>query len=232
MRSLIVNADDFGQSPGVNRGIMQAREKGIVTSTSLMVRWPAAREAAAYARRNPDFSVGLHLDFCEWTYREGDWKPLYEVVSLSDGPAAEAEVWRQLGAFEVLVGKPPTHLDSHQHMHLRPSVLPRVEKIAATLGVPLRRRSSQVRYCGDFYGQLEHGEPFPEGVSVERLLGILQALPEGYTELGCHPGFAADLETMYGRERETELATLCDPAIRAAIQTSGINLCSFAGLRG
>jgi len=52
-RRLIVNADDFGQSPGINRGIMEAHERGIVTSVSLMVRWPAAVEAAAYARRLP-----------------------------------------------------------------------------------------------------------------------------------------------------------------------------------
>ena len=41
-RHLIVNADDFGQSAGINRGIIEAHEHGIVTSTSLMVRWPAA----------------------------------------------------------------------------------------------------------------------------------------------------------------------------------------------
>jgi predicted glycoside hydrolase/deacetylase ChbG (UPF0249 family) len=49
-RYLIVNADDFGQSHGVNRGVIEAFENGIVTSASLMVRWPAAVEAAAYAR--------------------------------------------------------------------------------------------------------------------------------------------------------------------------------------
>ncbi len=46
-RALIVNADDFGQSFGVNRGIMEAHQRGIVISASPMVRWPAAREAAA-----------------------------------------------------------------------------------------------------------------------------------------------------------------------------------------
>ena len=49
-RYLIVNADDFGLSPGVNRGVVQAHERGIVTSASLMVRQPAAGAAAACAR--------------------------------------------------------------------------------------------------------------------------------------------------------------------------------------
>src|SRR6516225_220913 len=86
-RSLIVNADDFGQSPGVNRGIIEAHERGIVTSASLMVRWPAARAAASYARRHLKLSVGLHFDFAEWACENGNWRPLYEVVPQNDVPA-------------------------------------------------------------------------------------------------------------------------------------------------
>jgi predicted glycoside hydrolase/deacetylase ChbG (UPF0249 family) len=52
-RQLIVNADDFGQSAGVNRGVIEAHENGIVTSASLMVRWPDAADAARYARPAP-----------------------------------------------------------------------------------------------------------------------------------------------------------------------------------
>ena len=52
-RLLIVNADDFGQTAGVNRGVIEAHDRGIVTSASLMVRWPAAAEAASFARARP-----------------------------------------------------------------------------------------------------------------------------------------------------------------------------------
>ena len=58
-RVLIVNADDFGRSPGVNRGVIRGHEQGIVTSATLMVRWPAAAEAAADAR-DTGRSVGRH----------------------------------------------------------------------------------------------------------------------------------------------------------------------------
>src|SRR5207249_100992 len=81
---LIVNADDFGLSPGVNRGIVAAHEQGIVTSASLMVRWSAAAAAADYGRGHPALSLGLHLDFGEWAYRGGAWVRLYKVVSLDD----------------------------------------------------------------------------------------------------------------------------------------------------
>src|SRR5436190_23980393 len=64
-RAVIVNADDFGQSAGINRGIIEAHERGIVTSASLMVRWPAAPAAAAYACAHRGLSVGLHVDLGE-----------------------------------------------------------------------------------------------------------------------------------------------------------------------
>src|SRR5437763_5310511 len=93
-RILIVNADDFGRSPGVNAGVVKARERGILTSASLMVRWPAAHEAAAYVQENPGLSLGLHADLGEWFVREGEWVPKYEVVSPEDPDAVEPELRR------------------------------------------------------------------------------------------------------------------------------------------
>ena len=93
---LIVNADDFGQSPGVNRGIIQAHERGIVTSASLMTRWLAAGEASLYAKEHPELSIGLHLDLGEWTYHEGNWLPFYTVVPLDDIEAVTKEIADQL----------------------------------------------------------------------------------------------------------------------------------------
>src|SRR4051794_21157272 len=116
-RYLIVNADDFGRSPGVNRGIVRAHEHGIVTSASLMVRWPAAAEAAGYGRPRPGLSLGLHVDLGEWSLCGADWQPVYEVVDSDNPGAVAAEVGRQLAAFRSLVGRDPTHLDSHQHVH-------------------------------------------------------------------------------------------------------------------
>ncbi len=64
-RYLIVNADDFGRSPGVNWGIIEAHGGGIVTSASLMLRLPAAAKVAAYATEHPDLALGLHFDLGE-----------------------------------------------------------------------------------------------------------------------------------------------------------------------
>jgi predicted glycoside hydrolase/deacetylase ChbG (UPF0249 family) len=233
-RYLIVNADDFGQSRGVNRGIIAARERGIVTSASLMVRWPAAAEAADHARRDPGLSVGLHLDLGEWICRDGKWTPLYEVVQQKDAAAVAGEVAGQLAAFRRLTGRDPTHIDSHQHAHMKEPVRSIVAALARTMSVPLRRLAADVHYCGGFYGQKADGSPLPEILTPDGLTAILAGLPPGTSELGCHPGELADddLDTMYRDERAREVQTLCDPRVRACLAPLGIVLCSFADLPG
>jgi chitin disaccharide deacetylase len=226
-RYLIVNADDFGQSSGVNRGIIKAHCHGIVTSASLMVRWPAAPEAAAYAREHPSFSLGLHVDLGERVFRAGEWVPLYLVVPLQDTTAITAEVFRQLDLFRRLIGRDPSHLDSHQHVHLREPVRTILTEAARQLGIPLRHCCPNVRYRGNFYGQTAEGVPLPDVLSVSGLIHILETLPPGYTELGCHPADGCDLDTMYSNERLEELRVLCDPRVRVAIRTMGIELRSF-----
>jgi len=230
-RCLIVNADDFGLSPGINRGIIQAHEQGVVTSASLMVRGPGAEAAAAYARLHPRLSVGLHVDLCEWTYAEDGWRAVYEVVPAGDAAAVATEVARQLSKFERLLGHPPTHLDSHQHVHRSEPVHSILLHEARARGVALRSYDPGVRYCGDFYGQSDKGYPCPEAISVQALLRVLCALPPGCTEIGCHPGLGSDVDSVYREERAEECRTLCDPRIREAIAAQGIVLCSFAGRR-
>jgi predicted glycoside hydrolase/deacetylase ChbG (UPF0249 family) len=231
-RRLIVNADDFGQSPGINRGLVEAHERGIVTSASLMVRWPAAVEAAAYARGRPDLSVGLHVDLGEWAWRKGAWRPLYSVAPLDDAAAVMVEIARQVLRFRELMGRDPTHLDSHQHVHRREPAQSALATLASDLGVPLRASDERIRYSGAFYGQTAEGEPWPDAITVEALIQTLEALLPGLTELGCHPGYADDLDTMYRQERAREVAALCAPRVREALARLQIQLASFTNIAG
>ena len=192
-----------------------------------MVRWPAAAEAAAYARERPDLALGLHFDLGEWIYREGAWLPAYEVVPADDSTVVMEEAARQLAAFRRLLGREPTHLDSHQHVHLREPVRSVLIEIAGELAIPLRHYEPKIRYCGDFYGQTGEGMPLPESISVDALIEIFAVLPPGVTELACHPGLDAELQSTYRNERVEELKVLCDPRVRATVTVKEIELCSF-----
>jgi predicted glycoside hydrolase/deacetylase ChbG (UPF0249 family) len=226
-RVLIVNADDFGRSPGVNRGVIRAHEEGIVTSATLMVRWPAAHQAAAYARRS-SLGVGLHFDLGEWEHRDGAWHALYEVLDDTTEETVSEELGRQVVRFEALVGRPPTHFDSHQHVHNEDPVRTAVQRAAQRLGVPVRGISG-IGYMA-FHGQDGEGNPMPDAISVKALVRRIEELPDGVTELGCHPAAETDHPSAYDVERLRELEALCDPRAAAAIERSGIALHSFGDL--
>jgi chitin disaccharide deacetylase len=225
MRYLIVNADDFGQTAGINRGIVEAHERGVVTSASLLVLHPAAAEAAELARRHPALSVGLHLDYGEWGRVRDTWYPIYEVDARSPRAALRA-ARRQLERFRELMGRDPTHLDSHQHAHRIEPVQAVALTLAAELGVPLRHFTDAVRYQGSFYGHV-NGEPRLEAITPEALAALIAELQPGVTEIGCHPGYPEGLYSSYCDERRTELATLCSPVVRSSLATYAIELVSF-----
>jgi predicted glycoside hydrolase/deacetylase ChbG (UPF0249 family) len=229
-RSLIVNADDFGLSEGVNRGIIEAHERGIVTSASLMVLKPAAARAAAYGREHPRFGLGLHLDLGEWAYNGEDWILVDRIVPLDDRAVVAEELDRQLRDFRRLVGRDPTHLDSHQHVHLDEPVRSAALEIARRLDVPLRHFSAGIQYCGRFYGQTARGFPLTDAISVESLIAILTDLPPGLTELGCHPGRGIGTESSYASERSTEVDVLSNDRVRTHLGAEGIDLLSFGEL--
>jgi chitin disaccharide deacetylase len=229
-RALIVNADDFGRSAAINTGILRCCESGIVTSATLMVRWPAAGEAARLAR-GTRLSVGLHLDLGEWEYRDGGWHPVYEVLEQQTPATVAAEIAAQLERFEHLVGAPPTHLDSHQHVHRDEPTRSALARAGEVLGVPVRERSPGIRYSGAFFGQDGRGTPVEDAITVAGLIKTIEELPPGVTELGCHPAAEAEGESMYDTERVREVETLCDPRVRAALQRGGVELRSFADLR-
>src|SRR4051812_17111049 len=134
-RLLIINSDDLGFAPGVNRGILEAHEAGTLSSASMMVTTPAFAEAAALVRtRAPRLGVGLHLNLVAG-------EPLTPVPTLADprtgrfhslgeltrralaGRVSAADVRRecdaQLAALAA-AGVRPTHLDSHRHAHALP----------------------------------------------------------------------------------------------------------------
>lgn len=225
-RFLVVNADDLGLFPAVNDGIFSAHEEGVVTSASLMVRQGAAPAAAERVGDHPDLAIGLHIDLGEWSYEQGEWNLAYSHCDLDDRGDVERECHVQLERFRALLGRDPTHLDSHQHVHESEPAKSAAEALASELGVPLRNRA--IRYEGGFYGQSGKGDPYPEGIAPERLMELIRALPPGWTEVGCHPAVGPVPTSSYDAERQTELTTLRDPQVKNLLNVMQIKLCSFA----
>ena len=206
-RLLIVNADDFGAGEGVNRGVAHAHEHGIVTSASLMVGMSGTLQAVDLARDRPALSLGLHVDLT------GEGTPAS--ADLADVEACHAAIRSQLGRFEELVGRAPSHLDAHHNVFRLAHLEPLFVEVAAERSLPLREHSA-VRYLPHFYGQWDDGETHLEWIGPDNLIAILaDGAPPGITELSCHPGFVdATLRSSYHIEREAELRTLCDPKVR------------------
>jgi predicted glycoside hydrolase/deacetylase ChbG (UPF0249 family) len=226
-RMLIVNADDFGLNDAVNRGIVRAYDEGIVSSASLMVRRPGTSAAARAGAERPGLSIGLHLDFGDWRYRDGRWVVSDVPVDLDDRRAVAQEWAVQVDRFRDVMGRDPTHLDSHHHVHRHEPFQDIAREWAVELDVPLRAVSGGVRYCGEFHGQSGRGEPFPAGITIATLQRVMRSLPEGVTELACHPGDGAAGASVYDRERAVECAVLCDPAAFETIAAEHIAIMSF-----
>jgi len=155
VRRLIINADDFGFTAGVNRAIVEAHSRGVVTSSTLMANGPAFSDAVQLTRTIPQLSVGCHLVLI-------DGQPLLDpktVASLVDRDSDAGRFRDGIGGFAVraLAGRfdpreieaeataqirkiqtegiPVSHLDTHKHTHLFPSVLRPLLRAGAACGV-------------------------------------------------------------------------------------------------
>jgi len=215
MKWLIITGDDFGMSPGINLGIIEAHHCGILTSASLLVNRPASEAATVLARECPVLSLGLHLE-----------------LATDDPEGVHAQIERQVARFLELVGALPTHLDSHHNVHHDPQVLPHVLAWARRSTMPVRGHS-EIRHVSKFYGQWG-GDTHLEQIGVEGLLRLLdEEVRDGVTELACHPGYVeAGFRSSYAAEREVELRTLCDERVRQAIRQREIELIGFRDLPG
>jgi chitin disaccharide deacetylase len=216
-RFLIVNADDFGLSNGVNRGIVETHVRGIVTSTSLLVNGAAAEAAARLSREHPALSVGLHVDLSGPRFGGAP----DTLAAVGD------ELDRQFATFQRLMGRLPTHIDSHHHGHLRHDVARLFWELGERYGLPVRGLSP-VMFIGAFYGQWPVGQRAAARVSPTALIALLDGLGPGLYALGCHPGYVEpNADDIYGPEREVELRTLTDVQVRAAVARCRISLVNF-----
>lgn len=152
MKRLIVNADDFGFTRGVNAGIVRAYKSGIVTSTTIMANGAAFEDAIDLARANPGLGVGCHLAVVGGTpvARPAEIRSLLDgdgklpasltqlLIKLARGSVSTDEIAQEFRAqLERLAcaGVKPTHLDTHKHSHTHPKVMRALARVAVEFGV-------------------------------------------------------------------------------------------------
>jgi hopanoid biosynthesis associated protein HpnK len=288
MKRLIVNADDFGLTAGVNRGILRAFQEGILTSTTIMANGEAFDDAVALARANPRLGVGCHLvlvggnaltsrdEAPTLVDRNGQLPASLEklLARLACGAVKPEHIERELRAQIERVraeGIELTHLDSHKHTHIWPQVMQPLARVAEEFGIrrvrkpfeglrgvlrlsrngegraalSQRAKATAAQVAAPRFQRLvkTHGLRTPDnffGIGLTGHLGaaaivkILEALPEGTSELMCHPGlYDRGLErapTRLKRAREAELEGLLAPAARQTIKERGIQLISYREL--
>ncbi|MBI1959774.1 MAG: ChbG/HpnK family deacetylase [Candidatus Rokubacteria bacterium] len=248
-RVLIVNADDFGLTAGVSRGILHACRHGIVTSTTLIANRPLD-PALLEGLQDSGLGVGLHVNLT----LGAPVSPAARVPSLVDGEGcfirdaravaerlkvdeARIELGAQIDAFRGIMGRFPTHLDSHHHVGRHEPLLELMLFFARAINVPMRAQDAPGRQAALKAGVRtpDHfmGESGPEPYwSRERVLEQLRVLPEGVSEFMTHPGYYDEdlAHSRYGKQRETEIEGLTDPAARELIAREGIRLASFSNL--
>jgi len=281
-RRLIVNADDYGRTPQVSRGILQAHRQGIVTSTTVMVNQPRVEAQLAEALLCPSLGIGLHLVFTAWrpvlppdqvpglVDEEGCFLEQHTVWAQAERiPVAQlrAEFSAQMELFRTLAGRLPDHLDCHHFVHLYPPFFQAYADLASDHGLPLRvpfppetefpravrtlpflegfprdlvrgmiatnsallrarRLAYPAHFIGTFFGR--------EAINLDTLSALLEGLPEGISELMCHPGFADDTlsTSSYRHERVIEIEILTHPGIARTVRRLGIDLVTYRALAG
>jgi predicted glycoside hydrolase/deacetylase ChbG (UPF0249 family) len=152
-KRLIVNADDFGRSPGVSQGILEAHQKGIVTSTTVMINQPGIELQLSAALDCPALGIGLHLVFTglrpvlppetipSLVREDGrffDHHTLWARSEVVSTDHLREELTSQVEQFGLLVGRPPDHLDCHHFVHLYPPFFQVYADLAFRFRLPLR----------------------------------------------------------------------------------------------
>ncbi len=212
-RYLIVNADDFGRSRGVNEGILKAHKEGIVTSTSLMVNQPFAREGAAILRDTPSLGAGVHLVFSAGkpvlppekvptlVDSSGSFFPQEVLIMRAEeiSPAElKAEFMAQIERFRVLVGREPDHLDCHHFVHVHPHFFAVYTEVARETGLPIRNPlPREPREIDQILGALPS---YLRGMPGEMAMAILEADRKLAGSLPCPDRF---IGSFFGEEAVT-----------------------------
>jgi chitin disaccharide deacetylase len=243
-RFLIINADDLGIAPEINRGIFIAYEKGVITDASLLIKGPYAQQALKMIKKNPSFQVGIHIDLdplLGWESPGIERLPrqkLLEVMKETNFiEKVTKEIDRQMTAF-LDEGLIPSHIDTHHHVHGFSKIF---EVLVEAMG---RHGIKAIRFSKTGYSLLgredisitaAHAQWMEDALRERKILHphhlidpivpfSLKKIPAGVSELMVHPGMGGD------KWRQADFEMLMDPLFMSTVRDEGIQLIGFAKL--
>lgn len=275
-RQLIINADDFGLTPGVTEGILQGATFGCITSSSVMINHIMHQHQNVDGDAVRPLGMGVHLnltsgkpilppeDLSTLVHPEGifrDAQFIFEHDDVLNLIQVEKEWRAQIIGFLIKFGR-PDHLDSHHHIHLLPRLFPILLQIAGEMRIPVRFPISMddldgFPYQAELSGlndyitsdmlaedlkMIEKSDVrFPDYFSddfitpnidnPDKLVECIHHLPEGVTEMMCHPGYLDDLlyqTSSHTQERVDELKALTAPQLKGLFAHEEIELINFS----
>ena len=243
VKKLIINADDFGVTEGVNKGVIDSHTDGVLTSATMLVNMPFTEQAFGEAKKYPDLGVGIHLaatigkplvpDAKSFTDAEGNFLKLANYLGgdvVADVEELYIEWKAQIEQFIRLAGKLPTHIDSHHHVHTLPQHHGIVAQLAKEYDLPVRQSEAfldtyeHATFMMDFYG---------DDLTVSTITDALETDVE-IMEVMCHPAYLDQRtyeSSSYNLPRMKEMEILRSEALRGFIQQNGIQLITFADLK-
>lgn len=241
---LIINADDFGLAPGINQAVIDLHQAGVVTSTSLMVNMPGFNDAVKRVSHVPTLGVGLHFNLSEGSpIAPANWIP-----SLVDHKGEfsnnlgwdESDVMTELKAQMQRLqsaGINPTHIDSHGFTQKRMAVCRPMLILARTLNLPMRRTGWEPDARINFHpGVVDnfYSNVYFEANGKSLLLDNLHSVPDGTSELICHPGYVDEhlpKVSTWTEVREIERRVLADPEVLQTIRELKIRLINYGQVK-
>lgn len=250
---LIVNADDGNLTPGVTQGLVLAHDRGILTSTTIFANRTLTSRLKDDFSQRPGLGVGVHLNITLGSpvAPKADVRALLagdefgkhdeEFFKRIDRKALYTEYKAQIDVFEAWFGKPPTHIDTHHHLHRFQAVFDVLTEIAEEYGIPFRlsecvdtgtRERFEKRGIVLSDHLIADIDPFPH-FHKARLKEILSCLPEGVIELMTHPA-VIDEElkkiSSFVEPRADELEALSDGALRSFLAEANVELTHYGYL--
>ncbi|MGL5917377.1 MAG: ChbG/HpnK family deacetylase [Culicoidibacterales bacterium] len=241
---LLFNADDFGLSPSVNHGILEAFHHGVVRSTTLMTNLGSTTtHAISLAHATPDLDVGLHFNmfigpsltgpiegctdnngnFFKWIHTPTDKLPTIDFVAL------QYELQTQL-QFAFDHGLKLSHIDSHRHGHIHPELFPFFGELAERYQLKLRNFNTPVAFKHLTVTDSFSADFFDQNVSLDSLKTLIRQAQGASIEIMCHPAYSDEIllqRSSYTNQREKELKILTHPQLLSWIKAHHHQLINF-----